>query len=116
MNGQMTLFEFMPSMMAEPEVGEYVDSCGAVIPHIMRRSYIGKKVLVDVSTRSRERYQVGILEKIIPDHYWKGDERVECERSIVYTGKKQRSLVSHYPWATELREVLPWAAYERRPG
>ena len=111
---QMSLFDFMPTLMAEPEVGEYVKECGAVIPHIMRKGYIGRKVLVDVSTRSRELYLVGILEKIVPDHYWKGGERIECERSVVYTGKRQRSLVSHYPWATELREVRQ--RDEWRPG
>ena len=111
---QMSLFDFMPTLMVEPEVGEYVKECGAVIPHIMRKGYIGKKVLIDVSTQSCTCYQVGILEKIVPARYWGDGEWIECERSIVYTGKKQRSLISHYPWATELRECLPWDAYGRR--
>ena len=114
MDGQMSLFDFMPTMMVEPEVGEYVSECGAVIPGIMRKSYIGKKVLIDVSTQSRTCYKVGILEKIVPARYWGDGAWIECERSIVYTGEKQRSLISHYPWVPELREVLPWDAYERR--
>lgn len=113
MNGQMTLFDFEPALMTEGNVGEYVYQCGAVIPHIMRRAYIGKKVLVDVSTQSMVCFQIGILEDVIPAFYWRGDERIETERSIVYTGKKQRSLITHMP-GLEIREVLPWDAYPGR--
>ena len=102
---QMSLFDFMPTMMVEPEVGEYVKECGAVIPRIMRKGYIGKKVLVDKSTESLTIFQVGILEDVIP---YEGRER-----SIVYTGSRQRSLITHYP-GREIRECLPWDAYERR--
>lgn len=102
---QMSLFDFMPTMMVEPEVGEYVDKCGAVIPHIMRKGYIGSKVLVDKSTQSHDWFQVGILEDVI--------EHDGRDRSIVYTGKKQRELITHYP-GVEIRECLPWDAYERR--
>ena len=102
---QTSLFDFMPTLMVEGNVGEYVTKCGAVIPHIMRKNYIGEKVLIDVSTQSMKCFQIGILEDVI-----------QCEgrdRSIVYTGKKQRSLITHYP-GVEIREVLPWDAYPDR--
>lgn len=105
MNGQLTLFDFMPTMMVEPEVGAYVDQPGAVICHIMRRGYIGQKVLVDKCTQSMDCYQVGILEDVI--------EHDGRDRSIVYTGTKQRCLITHYP-GVEIHEVLPWDAYEGR--
>lgn len=105
MDGQMSLFDFMPTMMVEPEVGEYVSECGAVIPRVMRKGYIGKKVLVDKSTQSLTIFQVGILEDVIPHE--------GRERSIVYTGSRQRSLITHYP-GVEIRECLPWDAYGRK--
>lgn len=109
---QMSIFDMLSRQeheehtnMIEPPVGTYVDTCGAVICHIMRKSYIGKKVLVDRSTRSMTCFQVGIMEDYIP---YEGRMR-----SIVYVGKKQRALVTHYP-GVEIREVLPWDAYEER--
>lgn len=110
---QMSLFDFMPTMMVEPEVGEYVDKCGAVIPHIMRRNYIGQKVLVDASTQSLTIYQVGILEDVIPYYYYRDGQRTECDRSIVNVGRKQRLLITHMP-GVEIRECLPWDAYQKR--
>ena len=62
---QLSLFD-MPELRQEPDVGEYVKECGAVICHIMRRGYIGRKVLIDVSTRSNTWFQCGILEDYIP--------------------------------------------------
>ena len=108
---QMTLFDWMEQSasvaqaMPEPEVGEYTEKAFAVIPHIMRPSYIGRKVLIDVSTQSREIYQCGILERYIP---YEG-----TYRSIVYTGDRQRSLITHRP-GIEIRECLPWNAYPKR--
>lgn len=101
---QLSLFD-MPELRREPEVGEYVKECGAVICHIMRRSYIGKKVLIDVSTKSMTMFQCGILEDYIP---YEGRMR-----SIIFTGKKQRSLVTHYP-GIEIFEPMPWTWYEAR--
>ena len=109
---QMSIFDVLSRQeheehinMIEPPVGTYVDACGAVICHIMRKSYIGRKVLVDRSTQSMTCFQVGIMEDYIP---YEGRMR-----SIVYVGKKQRALVTHYP-GVEIREVLPWDAYEER--
>ena len=101
---QLSLFD-LPGVRREPDVGEYVRECGAVICHIMRSGYIGRKVLIDVSTRSVAMFQCGILEDYIP---YEGRYR-----SIVYTGKKQRSLITHYP-GVEIRECLPWDQYEAR--
>lgn len=95
--GQMTIFDFIPDR--EPAVGEYVEKTGAVICHIMRPGYIGRKILIDVSTRSRRMYRCGILEAYIP-HEGK-------MRSVVYTGTRQRSLITHYP-GQEIYECLPW--------
>ena len=111
MYGQMTIFDWMPQAIPEPDVGEYVENPGAVIPHIMRPSYIGKKVCFDCSTESHSCYKVGILEKIVPSAYWHGGRRIDCDRSVIYTGKKQRSLITHMP-GREIFEVLPWEAYQ----
>ena len=120
MEGQISIFDWMPEAVPdqtkpqkyvpkdygpEPEVGEYVKDTGMVICHIMRPSYIGKKVLIDKSTRSRSIYQCGILEDYIPYEGYM--------RSIVYTGQKQRSLITHYP-GVEIFECLPWEAYKDR--
>lgn len=92
--------------MTEPEVGEYVRSTGAVICHIMRPSYIGQKVLYDCSTQSmRNLYKCGILEQYIP---YEGRYR-----SVIYDGRKQRVLLTHYP-GREIYECLPWDAYPER--
>jgi len=110
---QLSIFDWHPTMRQEPPVGDYIHKAGAVICRIMRKSYIGKKVAVDISTQNRKCFQVGILEKVIPAHYYQGDQIVETERSIVFVGKKQRLLITHYP-GCELHEVLPWNAYEER--
>ena len=109
---QMSIFDVLSRQeheehmnMIEPPVGTYVETCGAVICHNMRKSYIGRKVLIDVSTQSMTCFQVGIMEDYIP---YEGRMR-----SIVYVGKKQRALVTHYP-GVEIHEVLPWDAYEKR--
>ena len=89
----------------EPDIGEYVERTGAVIPHIMRSAYIGKKVLYDISTQSMRCYQCGILEAYIPyEGRW---------RSVIYYGKKQRALVTHYS-GVEIFEPMPWDAYTER--
>lgn len=117
LEGQIGLFEWMPqalptykppvdySKLVEPDIGEWVESPGAVICHVMRPSYIGRKVLVDMSTESHKWFKVGLLERYIP---YNG-----AFRSIVYTGTKQRSLVTHLP-GVEIYEVLPWDAYKAR--
>ena len=91
--------------LTEPAVGEYVHSTGAVICHIMRPAFIGRKVLYDVSTQSMRCYQCGILEAYIPyEGKW---------RSVIYHGKKQRALVTHYA-GVEIFEPLPWDACQER--
>lgn len=92
--------------MKEPEIGEYVRETGAVICHIMRSGYIGRKVLYDCSTESqRNLYRCGILEKYIPY-----ENRM---RSVINVGKPQRILLTHYP-GREIYECLPWDAYPAR--
>lgn len=118
MTGQMTIFDWMPTMQAEPEVGEWVDEHGAVICHVMLESYIGKKVVMDKSTSSHQWFKVGILEKIIPDFYYKMSEageyeQVPCDRLIVYDGTRQRNHIKLMP-GTEVFECLPWDAYPER--
>lgn len=99
MDGQMTVFDWMPEASPEPDVGEYIERHGQVIPHIMRPRYIGEKVCFDCSTENHRWFQVGILEDYIPH-----EGRF---RSVVYTGKKQRALITHYP-GEEIFECLPW--------
>lgn len=98
MYDQLTIFDWMPEACPEPEVGDYLEDCGPVICRIMRPSYIGRKVLIDVSTCGHVWYQVGILEKVI--------EHEGHERSIVFVGQRQRKLIDHVPWnGAEIYEV-----------
>lgn len=105
MDGQMTVFNYMPTLRTEPSVGTIITEPGATICHIMIPAYIGKKVAYDVSTQSRTWYRVGILEKYIPH-----EGRM---RAIIYNGKQQRALVTLYP-GIYLHEVLPWDSYPER--
>lgn len=106
MGRQLTIFDWMPETQSEPEIGEYVTKTGAIIPHIMRPSYIGHKVLYYCGTQSMPNlYQCGILEKYIP-HEGK-------MRSIIYYGRKQRVLLTHYE-GVNIYECLPWDAYPER--
>ena len=99
---QMTLFDFMPKL--EPEVGEWADTAGAIIPVISLHSYIGKKVMMDKSTVGHTWFHCGVLEKVIDyeDH----------KRAIVYDGGRQRNYIT-YPWS-QLHECCPWEWYEKR--
>lgn len=84
MINQLSLFDFI-----EPEVGQYVEKHGRVLCHIERKACVGRKIVINKSTIGHEWYQVGVLEAYIPyEGTW---------RSIVYTGEKQRSLITHYP-------------------
>lgn len=101
--GQMSIFDFL-----EPEVGEWVTKHGAAIPHIMRQSMVGKKVVYPCGTQSRpDDCQVGILEKYI----WNWDNK--CMRSIIFTGKKQRTLFDHMN-GRDIYECLSWDKYPER--
>ncbi len=102
---QLSIFDIMPEAQQEPEVGAIVEETGAIIPHIMRHGYIGEKILFDCSTQSRTLYQCGRLEKYIP---YEG-----VTRSIIYTGKKQRTLLTHYE-GINIYECLPWDKYPER--
>lgn len=103
---QPSIYDLFDELKQEPDIGEYTHECGAVICHIMRPGYIGKKVLVDVSTQSlRNLFRCGILEDYIP---YEGRMR-----SIVNVGDRQRLLITHYP-GVEIHECLPWHRYENR--
>lgn len=112
---QITIFDWMPSVQPEPEIGEIVHGHGQIICHIMRPSYIGKKVCFDVSTENnRNCFRVGILERIVPALYYNRDDKpVETDISIIFTGKRQRSYITHMP-GREIYECLPWDAYPER--
>lgn len=105
MSQQMTIFDWMPTLQQEPKVGEYVDTHGANICHIMRPSYIGQKVVYECSTQSHEWWRVGILEK----YFLCGG----VMRSVIYVGEKQRILLDHYK-GRDIYECLPWDAYPER--
>lgn len=81
---QMTIFDYIEK--PEPKVGEFVEEAGPVIPHIMVKSYIGKKVLYDCSTQSHKWYRCGILEKYIP---YEGSMR-----HVIRIGKKNYAYVT----------------------
>jgi len=107
---QLTIFDWMPTVMQEPEVGKIVREHGACIPHIMRSGYVGRKVCFDCSTQSRRAYKVGILEAVNPSFYWRLEGReykqVPCDRVVIFTGTKQRSFISLMP-GREIYEPLP---------
>lgn len=126
--GQLSIFDWMedfdpakeakqaaglPEQIEEPEVGQWVYKTGAPIPKIMRRSYIGKKVLMDQSTKSQRCYKVGILERVDTSFYYHGDQKIECDRSVIYDGSRQRSYITHMP-GQEIYECLPWHSYKER--
>lgn len=97
MNGQMSIFDCFPELTLKP--GDYVETHGAVICHIMRPGMIGKMVVYDCSTQSHKWFRAGILEDYIPyEGRW---------RSIIYVGKKERILLTHYP-GQEIYELKPW--------
>lgn len=107
--GQMSIFDFL-----EPEVGEYVTKHGAVICHIMRPGMIGRKVVWSCGTESMpDLCKVGILEKLVPDCYYRNGVKKDCDRAILYTGKKQRSSLLLMP-GQNIYECLPWDAYPER--
>ena len=110
---QLTIFDYMPTLRDEPDVGEWVEQHGVVIPHIMRRGYIGKKVLMDKSTMSHKWYKVGILEKVMEGYYYHDDQKVECDISIIFDGKSQRNKILHMP-GQEIYECLPFDSYQKR--
>ena len=113
MERQMTIFDYMPTIQQEPEIGEWVETHGAVICGCMRRSYIGEKVVMDKSTSSHEWYKVGILEDVKTGYYYRGDQKVECDIAIVYDGSRQRNIYQIFP-GHEIYECLPWNAYPKR--
>ena len=107
---QMTIFDF-PEVLpgrrtytptAEHKPGDYLEDFGEtpgmVICHIMRPGYIGELVCYDCSTQSHRWTQVGVLEKYF---YHEGNK---CWRSVIYTGKQQRTLFDHFP-GREIHEV-----------
>lgn len=102
---QLTIFDWLPDLQEEPAVGEYVAKHGANICHIMRPSYIGRKVVYECSTHSRECFRVGVLEAYIPYE--------ETYRSIIYVGEKQRILLTHRD-GKDIYECLPWHSYKKR--
>ena len=106
--GQISFFDFQ-----EPDVGAWIKEPGAVICGIMRPGYIGRKVCWNQSTQSMTLWKVGILEKLVPDVYYFNGIRKDCERAILYTGKKQRSSLLLMP-GQELHECLPWDHYPER--
>lgn len=98
---QLTLFD-EPSAV---KPGDWVTTHGAVIPKVMRPSYIGKLVVIDLSTQSHKWFKVARLERIV--------ENDGHDRSVLYTGTKQRSIITHYP-GREIFELEPWNFEERR--
>lgn len=111
---QLNIFDLAPEIEPEPQVGEWVYKHGPVIPHIMRRSYIGKKVLMDKSTQSMECYKVGILERVVEGSYYNREgKEVKCDRSFIFDGGKQRNIITHMP-GSEIFEIAHYENDKRR--
>lgn len=79
----------------ELRAGEYVKDHGMVICHIMRPSYIGKKIVIDRSEPGRECYQVAILVDYI---------KLTTPRAVVNTGKAEVEVITFRP-GVEIYEV-----------
>lgn len=79
----------------ELRAGEYVKDHGMVICHIMRPSYIGKKIVIDRSEPGCERYQVAILVDYI---------KLTTPRAVVNTGKAEVEVITFRP-GVEIFEV-----------
>lgn len=93
MNIQLSLFDTDDNVCRKKRdtIGTYKRRPGAVIPHIMRSAYIGKKILIEESTPRGEVYRVGVLEEYTYDI----ERRVH--RCIVFTGEGQRHQIDMYP-------------------
>lgn len=87
MKCQLTIFDIMAAEDAketapeserpEPETGAWIYDHGAVIPHIMRPGFIGRKVAYTCGTQSQPNlFRVGILEKYFYN------EHAKCWRSM----------------------------------
>ena len=105
--GQLSIFDIDPRCRPDPQPGEWVKEHGQVIRHIMRRSYIGKKIVMDKSTQSQKAFKVGILERVDTSFYYRGDQKIECDRSVIYDGSRQRSYILHMP-GQEIYELYPF--------
>lgn len=121
MEGQLSIFDcfadlFKTEKWPEPEVGEWVEKHGAVICHIMLPGYIGRKVIMDKSTESHKWFQCGVLEQVLPDHYYhlQNGDYIEkpCDRVIINTGKKRRSSILLMP-GIEIYETQKWEGRKR---
>lgn len=64
---QLTIFDWMPTAQQEPDVGAWVEKPGAVIPHIMIPSYIGKKCVLTVVPKATNG---------IKSEFWKGQFQI----------------------------------------
>lgn len=68
---------------------------GAAICHIMRPSYIGKKIVIDRSEPGCECYQVAILVDYI---------QLTTPRAVVNTGKTETEVITFRP-GVEIYEI-----------
>ena len=117
---QLTIFDLCPASQPEPDVGEWLEHPGPVIPRIMLPGYIGKKILTDMSTQSHKWYKVGILEEIRQGFCYQYNacvngeyKKMPCELLIVFDGKKQRGMLN-LTMGEVVYECLPWDAYPER--
>lgn len=109
---QMTLFDLFDlseekAGASDIQPGDYIESHGAAICHIMRPGYIGKLVAYDCSTQNHKWIRVGILRNYIPyEGRW---------RSIIDVGEGRNHsiLLTHYE-GCDIYEVEPWDFEKRR--
>lgn len=112
MRGQLSIFDIDPRCGPEPAPGEWVKTHGPVICHIMRRGYIGRKVVIDQSEWGHVNFLVGILERVETSCYYRGDQKIECDMSVVNVGSEKRFNVIHWP-GNEIFELYPFDWEER---
>lgn len=95
---QLSIFDYG----LEPNVGDWAEEAGAVIPQIMLR--VGQKVMVDKSTVGHSWFKCGVITNII--------QHEGHIRAVVSHGKHDTSLID-YP-RVHLHECCPWEWYEKR--
>lgn len=102
---QISIFDWMPSLIPEPNPGDWVEDHGELICRGQIESFLGKKIVMDCSTQSHEWYKVGIVEKILPAIYYHNGVETETVRVIVDDGKRTRCYITYIPGEERIYEL-----------
>ena len=102
MDGQMTLFDFMPKQLSP---GEIVETHGRELTFQEAYGRVGEMLILDVSTQNHEWFKAVFIEesKDIPDIYNDCGNLLQhgYRRIIAFDGARQRCLLSDYFFTSE---------------